>query len=109
MGSARLSVRVTAQHSTVKQTLPFTSPSESLTQRIPESQNSRCLSDPCATSSRTFDIFFGVAHNKQAKQGWRFAADAARITDECASSEDRTHTSGGVFVAVDSNLENNWT
>ena len=32
------------------------------------------------------------------------AADAARITDERASSEDRKHTSGGVFVAVDSNL-----
>ena len=33
----------------------------------------------------------------------RFAADPARITDEGASSEDRKHTSGGVFVAVDSN------
>ena len=33
----------------------------------------------------------------------RFAADAARITDEGASIEDRKHTSGGVFVAVDSN------
>ena len=42
--------------------------------------------------------------NKEAKEGWRFAADAARITDERASSEDRKHTSGGVFVAVDSNL-----
>ena len=40
----------------------------------------------------TFDIFFGVEHrlrkdemeeqlNKDAKEGWRFAADAARITD----------------------------
>ena len=28
-------------------------------------------------------------------------ADAARITDERAGSEDRKHTSGGVFVAVD--------
>ena len=42
--------------------------------------------------------------NREAKEGWRFAADAARITDERASSEDRTHTSGGVFVAVDRNL-----
>ena len=42
--------------------------------------------------------------NNEARQGWRFAADAARITDESASSEDRKHTSGGVFVAVDSNL-----
>ena len=30
---------------------------------------------------------------------WGFEADAARIT-----SEDRKHTSGGVFVAVDSNV-----
>ena len=42
--------------------------------------------------------------NREAKEGWRFAADAARITDETARSEDREHTSGGVFVAVDSNL-----
>ena len=42
--------------------------------------------------------------NKVAKEGWRFAADAARITDERASSEDQKHTSGGVLVAVDSNL-----
>ena len=33
-----------------------------------------------------------------------FAADAARITDERAGSEDQKHTLGGVFVAVDSNL-----
>ena len=32
--------------------------------------------------------------NKEAKQGWRFAADAARMTDETAGSEDRKHTSG---------------
>ena len=42
--------------------------------------------------------------NKEAKEGWRFAEDAARITVESAGSEDRNHTSGGVFVAVDSNL-----
>ena len=43
--------------------------------------------------------------NKEAREGWRCAADAATITDERAGSEDRKHTSGGVFVAaVDSNL-----
>ena len=42
--------------------------------------------------------------NREAKEGWIFAADAERITDDRASSEDRKHTSGGVFVAVDSNL-----
>ena len=61
------------------------------------------------------EIFFGIEHrlekeemeeqfNSEAKEGWRFAADAARITDERASSEDRKHTSGGVFIAVDGNL-----
>ena len=62
--------RCVSQHSTSKQTLTFCLPISSLTQRIPESQNSRCLSDPCAMYTRTFDIFFGVEHNKQAKQGW---------------------------------------
>ena len=42
--------------------------------------------------------------NGEAKERWRCAADAARITDARASSEDRAHTSGWVFVAVDSNL-----
>ena len=42
--------------------------------------------------------------NKEAEEGWEIAADAARITDERASCEDREHASGGVFVAVDSNL-----
>ena len=42
--------------------------------------------------------------NREAKEERRFAADAARIADESASSEDRKHTSGGVFVAIDSNL-----
>ena len=42
--------------------------------------------------------------NKEAKEGWRFAAGAARITDERAGSEDQKRTSGGVLVAVDSNL-----
>ena len=64
------------------------------------------------------DIFFGIEHrlrkedmeehfiNREAKEGLRYAADAARITDERASSEDRKHKSGGVFIAVDSNFEN---
>ena len=39
--------------------------------------------------------------NKEAKQSWRLAADAARITDGRANSENREHPSGGVFVAVD--------
>ena len=55
---------------------------------------------------------FGVEHrsrkekmeeqfNKEAKEGWRCAS---RISDERASSEDRKHTSAGVFFeAVDSN------
>ena len=42
---------------------------------------------------------------KESKQGWRFAAGAARITAEKASSEERKHTSGRVSVAIDSNLE----
>ena len=61
------------------------------------------------------DIFVGIEHrfrkeameeqfNREAKEEWRLAADAARITDDTAGSEDRKHTSGGVFVAVDSNL-----
>ena len=63
----------------------------------------------------TLDIFFGTEHrlrkeereeqfNKEAKEGWRFAASAARVTEETAGHEDRKHTSGGVFVAIDSNL-----
>ena len=61
------------------------------------------------------DIVFGIEHRlskeemeeqfkREAKEGWRFAADAARITHETAGSEDRKHTSGGVFIAVYSNL-----
>ena len=63
----------------------------------------------------TFDIFFGIEHrsrmvemeeqfNKEAKEGWRLAASAARITEETAEDDDRKHTSGGVLVAIDSNL-----
>ena len=63
----------------------------------------------------TFDVFFGIKHrlkeeemeeqfDKEAKEGWRFAADALRMTDERAGVEDQKHTLGGVFVAVDSNL-----
>ena len=42
--------------------------------------------------------------NKESKEGLRFAASAARITEETAGDEDREHTSGGVLVAIDSNL-----
>ena len=42
--------------------------------------------------------------NREAHEGWRFAADAARITDRRTGNEDRKHTSGGVFAAVDSSL-----
>ena len=42
--------------------------------------------------------------DKEAKEGWRFAANAGRITHGTTGSEDRKHTSGGLFVAVDSNL-----
>ena len=34
----------------------------------------------------------------------QLAASAARITEETTGSEDRKHTSEGVFVAIDSNL-----
>ena len=61
------------------------------------------------------DIVFGIEYRlskeemeeqfkREGKEGWRFAADAARITHETAGSEDRKHTSGGVFIAVYSNL-----
>ena len=57
--------------------------------------------------------FFGIEHrlgkeemeeqfNREAKEGWRFAADAARITDQRTSVEDGKQTSDGVFFAVDS-------
>ena len=39
----------------------------------------------------------------EATEGWRFAADAARITDETAGSEDRKHTSGGVLDSISGN------
>ena len=55
-----------------------------------------------------FNIFFGIEHkmrkdemeeqfDKEAKEGWRFAADAARFTDERAGNEDQKHTSGKVL------------
>ena len=63
----------------------------------------------------TFDVFFGIEHrlrkeemeeqfNSEAMEGWRFATSAARIAEEMAGAEDRKHTSGRVFVAIDSNL-----
>ena len=39
--------------------------------------------------------------NKEAKERWRFAA---RINEETTGSEDQKRSSGGVFVAIDSNL-----
>ena len=36
--------------------------------------------------------------NTEAKEGWRFAADAVRIADERAGSEDQKHTSEGVLL-----------
>ena len=63
------------------------------------------------------DILYGIEHRlreggnggtvQQRSQGRTEtcnAVDAARITNDRASSEDPKHTSGGVFVAVDSNL-----
>ena len=41
---------------------------------------------------------------KESKKVWKFAADAARITDESFGSEDRKHTSTDVFVAIDRSL-----
>ena len=43
--------------------------------------------------------------SKEAKEGWRFAADAARITDERAGIErSEAHIRRIFFVAIDSNL-----
>ena len=59
----------------------------------------------------SFDNFFGMEHrmrkeemeeqfNKETKQGWRFAANAARIIDDNAGSKDCNYTSGAVSVAI---------
>ena len=90
-----------------------------------EEKNLRCalLNGSASSTERkymrrckgTFDVFLGIEHrlrkeemeeqfNRETKEELRFASDAARIADESASSEDRTHTSGGVLVAIDSNL-----
>ena len=42
--------------------------------------------------------------NREAKEGWRLAASAARIIEETAGDEDRKRTSGGVMVSIGSNL-----
>ena len=63
----------------------------------------------------TFDIFFGIEHrlrkeemeeqlNKEAKEGSRFAASAARISEKTAGDEDRKHKSGGGLVAIVSRI-----
>ena len=58
-------------------------------------------------------LFFVLVHRMSRERRWRGSssnnpskggADAARITDENAGSEDRKQTSGGVFVAIDSNV-----
>ena len=52
----------------------------------------------------TFDVFLGIEHrlrkeemeeqfNREAKEGWRFATSAARITYRMAGDDDRKHTS----------------
>ena len=41
---------------------------------------------------------------REVKQGWRFAADAARIADENAINENCNHMLGAVFVATGSDL-----
>ena len=67
----------------------------------------------------TFDVFFGKEHglrkeemeeqfSKEAKEGRGFAADAARITDENAGSEDRTHTSVGFLWQSTATWEQLW-
>ena len=59
----------------------------------------------------TFGIFFGIEHrlrkeemeeqlNKEAREGCRFAASKAGISEETAGDEDRKQTSGGVLVAI---------
>ena len=42
--------------------------------------------------------------NNEAKEGWWFAASAARPTEETTGDEDHKHTAGGVLVAIDRNL-----
>ena len=48
----------------------------------------------------TFNVFSGIEHrlrkedvkeqfNREAKEGWRFATSAARITEEMAGDDDR--------------------
>ena len=39
--------------------------------------------------------------NKEAEEGWRFAASAARITEVTAGDEDRKHTSGGAVLGAE--------
>ena len=58
-----------------------------------------------STWKGTYAVFFGIENmlwkdeleqrlNKEAKQGWRFAADGARIADRSDSSGDSKHTFG---------------
>ena len=65
---------------------------------------------------RKCDILFGIEprlrkegmeeqFNREAKEGWRFAADAARMTDENAGTEDCKHTSGESFLRLKATWE----
>ena len=47
--------------------------------------------------------------NKEVKQGRRFAADAARITDECAGREGCKRSSDGSCVAINCDREQSLT
>ena len=66
------------------------------------------------------DVFFGIEHrmrkeemeeqfNKEAKAGWRFAADAAGVTNGRAGSEDRKHTSGEYLWQSTATWERFWS
>ena len=48
------------------------------------------------------DIFSGIGHRltKEEMEGWRFAADATRITNETTGSEDQKHTAGVLWQST---------
>ena len=65
------------------------------------------------------DIFFGMEHtlrkeemeeqfNKEAKQGRRFAADAAIISDGIVSSEDRKHKRREEYALLSTAIWQSW-
>ena len=76
-------------------------------QRGVQRGNTREDTEVSVTSSLGLSTDWGGRKSRSNSTGtprMEFAADAERITGERASSEDRKHTSGGVFVAVDRNL-----